>query len=356
MIGARTVTIAGRRIGPGEPPYIVAEMSGNHNGDIARAFRILEAAKAAGADAVKLQTYRADTITIDHPGPDFVVKGGLWDGRRLYELYEEAHTPWEWHAQIFAKAREIGITVFSSPFDATAVDFLETLGAPAYKIASPEIIDLGLIEKAARTGKPMIMSTGMANLEEIEEAVGAARAAGAREIVLLHCTAAYPAPADEANLATIPDLARRFDVAAGLSDHTMGVTIAAVAVAFGAVMIEKHFTLARADGGVDSAFSLEPDELAQLVREANAVSAAIGAPAYAPTRSEATVLKNRRSLYVVAPVRKGEPLTAENIRSIRPGHGLKPKHLKAVLGRRAARDLAFGEPLDASMIEGGPGL
>lgn len=347
------VLIAGRPIGPGERPYIVAEMSGNHNGDIQRAFRILDAAKQAGADAVKIQTYRADTITIDHCGPEFMVKGGLWDGRRLYELYEEAHTPWEWHEAIFEYAHQIGITLFSSPFDHSAVDFLEQLGAPAYKIASPELIDLPLIRKVASTGKPIIMSTGMANLEEIGEAIAAAREAGAKEIVVLHCTAAYPAPPEEANLATIAEIARRFDVTVGLSDHTLGTTVSALAVVLGATFIEKHFTLSRAEGGVDSAFSLEPSELAELVSTTRIAQVAIGSPAFEPTESERIVLKNRRSLYVVAPIAKGEPFTNANVRSIRPGNGLKPKHLEAVLGRIASRDLAFGEPLAPAMIEGG---
>ncbi|WP_193369830.1 pseudaminic acid synthase [Pelagibius marinus] len=355
MASIRTLEIDGRRIGPDDPPYIIAEMSGNHNGDIRRTFSILEAAKAAGADAVKLQTYRADTITIDHHGPEFMVEGGLWAGRRLYELYEEAHTPWEWHPEIFARARELGITVFSSPFDPTAVDFLESLGAPAYKIASPEIIDIPLIRKAARSGKPMIISTGMASLEEIEEAVAAARGEGNEDIVVLHCTAAYPTPPEEANLATIADLQKRLGVTVGLSDHTLGTTVATIAVALGAAVIEKHFTLSRADGGVDSAFSLEPAELARLVEESAIAHAAVGAPAYEPTRSEASVLRNRRSLYVVAPVAKGEAFSYENVRSIRPGNGMKPKYLDVVVGRKAARDLAFGEPLDASMIEGGLG-
>lgn len=331
-------------------------MSGNHNQDIARAFRIIDAAKEAGADAVKIQTYRADTITIDHHGPEFMVKGGLWDNRRLYELYEEAHTPWEWHEAIFAHARKVGITLFSSPFDHTAVDLLESLDAPAYKIASPELIDLPLIRKVARTGKPIIMSTGMATLEEIAEAVEAAREAGANELVVLHCTAAYPAPPAEANLSTIAEIARRFDVVVGLSDHTLGTVTSAIAVAVGACFIEKHFTLSRAEGGVDSAFSLEPAELKELVEAANIAHQVMGQPAFGPTRSEASVLRNRRSLYVVAPVAKGEVITEAHVRSIRPGHGLKPKYLEQVLGRRAARDLAFGEPLDASMIEGGLSL
>ena len=352
MFSAQTISIAGRRIGPDHPPYIVAEMSGNHNGDIDRAFSILDAAKAAGADAVKIQTYRADTITIDHSGPGFVVDGGLWDGRRLFELYEEAHTPWDWHAPIFEYGRRIGITVFSSPFDATAVDLLEGLDAPAYKIASPELIDLALIRCVARTGKPIMMSTGMATLEEIAEAVEAARGAGATEIVVLHCTAAYPAPPEEANLATIAEIARRFDVIAGLSDHTLGTVVPGIAIALGADVIEKHFTLDRAEGGVDSVFSLEPAELTELVRNSRIARQTVGAPAFAPTASEATVLKNRRSLYVVAPIAQGEAFTPRNVRSIRPGLGMKPKHLEAVLGRVAARDITFGEALDASMIDG----
>lgn len=346
-------SIAGRPIGPDHPPYIVAEMSGNHNGDITRAFRILEMAKAAGADAVKLQTYTADTITIDHDGPEFVIKGGLWDGRHLHDLYQEAHTPWEWHGPIFDKAREIGITVFSTPFDPTAIDLLESLGAPAYKIASQELVDLPLIRRVAATGKPMIMSTGMGSLEEIRAAVAAARGAGAERLVVLHCVSAYPAPAEEANLRTIADLADKLGVVTGLSDHTMDTTVATLSVAMGACLIEKHVTLARADGGVDSAFSLEPDELARLVRDTRMAHAALGAPAYRPTKSEEAGLKFRRSLYVVQDVPAGSELTAKNIRSIRPNLGLAPKHYETVLGRRATRDLKRGEPLAAAMVEGG---
>lgn len=348
-----TLQIAGRKIGGGARPYVIAEMSGNHNGNINRALRIVEQAKLAGADAVKLQTYRADTITIDHDGPEFTVKGGLWDGRRLYELYEEAHTPWEWHAAIFEKARALGIAVFSSPFDSSAVDFLESLDAPAYKIASPEIVDLPLIRHVARTRKPMIVSTGMASEVEIKDALEAARSQGARDIVLLHCTAAYPTPPEEANLVTIEDLAARFKVTVGLSDHTMGTMVATLAVALGAQVIEKHFTLARSDGGVDSAFSMEPAELVQLVHDVNVAHVARGEPAYRPTRSESTALKNRRSLYVVAPIVKGETFTLMNLRSIRPANGLPPKVLDRVLGRTAARDVAFGEPLSEEMIVGG---
>ena len=348
-----TITIDGRPIGPDHQPYIVAEMSGNHNGDINRAFRILDAAKAAGADAVKIQTYRADTITIDHDGPEFIVKGGLWDGRRLYDLYEEAHTPWEWHKPIFERARRIGITVFSSPFDFTAVDLLERLDAPAYKIASPELIDLPLIRRVAQTGKPIVISTGMGNHEEIEEAVETAREEGARELILLHCTAAYPTPPDEANLSTIAELARRFQVVAGLSDHTMGTTVPALAVALGADFIEKHFTLSRAEGGVDSAFSMEPAELAELVSATRIVRVAVGKPTFEPTEAESSVLKNRRSLYVVAPIKKGESFTGHNIRSIRPGAGMKPRYYDKVLGKHASRDLSFGQPLTVDMVEEG---
>ena len=277
----------------------------------------------------------------------------MWAGRRLYDLYEEAHTPWEWHADLFSHARNIGLTVFSSPFDPSAVELLETLGVPAYKIASPELVDIPLIRVVARTGKPIIMSTGMASLSEIEEAVAAARDAGSGDLILLHCTSAYPTPPHEANIATIPDLARRFGTVVGLSDHTLGTAVAVAAVASGANVVEKHFTLDRGEGGVDSAFSLEPRELARLREEIDVASAAVGEPAYEPTESEASVLRNRRSLFAVAPVEKGEVFTSENVRSIRPGRGLMPCHLDAVLGRRAARKVSFGEPLTADMIDGG---
>jgi N-acetylneuraminate synthase len=345
------ITIDGRVIGAEVPPYIIAEMSGNHNGSIENAFRLIEEAKLAGADAIKLQTYRADTITLDHDAPEFRVDGGLWDGRRLYELYEEAHTPWEWHAPLFEKARSLGITIFSAPFDPTAVDMLEELGAPAYKIASPEIVDIPLIEYVARTGKPMIISTGMASYEEIGEAVSAARGAGANEIVLLHCTSAYPTPAHEANLVTIPDLRKRTGLPTGLSDHTLNTVVATTAIALGACVIEKHFTLSRAAGGVDCAFSLEPTELKTLVEHAKIAWSALGQPSYRPTKSEAGVLKHRRSLYAVKPIRAGEIFTKENVRSIRPANGLPPKHLPEILGRKAACDIAFGEPLSSQCVE-----
>ena len=349
---AESFSIDGRPIGPEHPPYIVAEMSGNHNGEIDRAIRLIDAAKRAGADAVKLQTYTADTITIDHEGPGFVLEGGLWDGRRLYELYQEAHTPWEWHEQLFAHARAIGITIFSAPFDPTAIDLLESLGAPAYKIASPEIVDLGLIELCAATGKPLIISSGMASFEEIERAVATARAVGATQILVLHCISSYPTPLDQAHLSTIGDLARRLDAPVGLSDHTLDTFAAAVAVGQGAVLIEKHFTLARADGGVDSAFSLEPVELKRLVDDSRAAHACLGRPNYRPAEAELGMLVARRSLYVVADIGAGEAFTPDNIRSIRPNLGLQPAHRGAVLGKTATRDLARGEPLAADMIKG----
>jgi N-acetylneuraminate synthase len=344
------ITLDGRLIGYGSRPYIIAELSGNHNGDIERGFALMAAAKQAGADAVKLQTYTADTITIPSDRPEFQISGGLWDGRTLHDLYQEAHTPWEWHAALFAKAREIGITLFSSPFDTTAVDFLESLDVPAYKIASPELVDLPLIRKAAATGKPLIMSTGMGTEEEIAEAVEAARSAGCRELILLHCVSAYPAPAEEACLANIPELFKRFGVTSGLSDHTLGIEISLAAVALGASVIEKHFTLSRAEGGVDSAFSLEPAELAELCRMSHIVQAAVGKAAFGPKPSELRTCKFRRSLYVVADVEAGGIFHESNVRSIRPANGLAPKHLGDILGKRASRAISQGEPLNWDML------
>jgi len=346
-----TISIDGRGIGPDQPPYIIAEMSGNHNGDIGRAVAIMEAAKQAGADAVKLQTYTADTLTIDHDGPDFKIEGGLWDGRTLYELYEEAQTPWDWHEPLFDKAREIGITVFSSPFDTTAVELLEELGAPAYKIASFEMIDLPLIERVAATGKPMIISTGLANADEIGEAVTAARDAGARGIALLHCVSGYPAPPDDSNLASIAEIAARWDVPAGLSDHTPGTAVAIAACALGATIIEKHVTLRREDGGPDAAFSLEPEELAVLVDGCRTARAAAGKPWFGPVPSEEGSLVFRRSLYAVADIAAGEEFSTANVRSIRPGYGLPPKHLPEIIGRVAAQDISRGMPLDWNLIK-----
>ena len=343
--------IDGRLIGPGHPPYVIAEVSGNHNGEIGRAFDIMEAAKAAGADAVKIQTYTPDTMTIDAPQKDFQVTGGLWDGHSLYELYQWAHTPWDWHEALFAKGRELGITVFSTPFDESAVDFLVELDSPVLKIASFEAIDLPLIEKAAATGKPLIISTGMANLDEIEDAVGAARSAGCERLALLHCVSGYPTPPGEANLRTLTDLGQRFDAVPGLSDHTPGTEVAIAAVALGAAIIEKHVTLRRADGGPDAAFSLEPDELEALCRGCGTAFSAIGGVDYERKPSEAQSMVFRRSLYVVEDMEAGQEFTDKTVRRIRPGFGLAPKHLGQVLGRRAKRPLARGTALDWTMME-----
>jgi N-acetylneuraminate synthase len=340
-----SIAIAGRPIGPGHEPYVICELSGNHNGSLERALTLLEAAAATGADAVKIQSYTPDTITIDHDGPGFRIEGGLWDGRTLYDLYGEAQTPFEWHEPLFRKARELGVTLFSSPFDETAIDLLEELGAPAYKIASFEAIDLPLVARAAATGKPLIISTGMANLEEIGEAVKTARAQGCEDIVLLHCVSSYPAPDEQSNVRTVPDLAERFGVVTGLSDHTFGSAVAVASIALGGCVVEKHFTLARSDGGPDSAFSLEPAEFKALVDDCKRAWRALGQPTYDLQGCERGSLAFRRSLYVVSDIAAGESLTGENVRSIRPGYGLPPKHLPDVLGKHAARDLKRGEPL-----------
>ncbi|WED26860.1 pseudaminic acid synthase [Vibrio sp. DW001] len=337
--------IAGRKIGAGHKPYIIAEMSGNHNGDIKRAIELIKAAKEAGADAVKLQTYTADTITIDHDGDEFLIKGGLWNGSRLYDLYQDAHTPWDWHKVLFDEAKKLGITIFSSPFDHTAVDFLQALDAPAYKIASFELIDLPLIRKVASTGKPIIMSTGNANLAEIEEAVLAAKGAGAKELVLLHCTSGYPTPADQANISTMSVMRGAFNCEVGLSDHTMGIGVSIAAVALGACVIEKHFTLARADGGPDSAFSLEKEELKSLVDNCAMAFESLGQPNFISTEAESQTKPHRRSLYIVKDIAKGEIFTDEHVRSIRPGNGILPKYLDDVIGSTATEDLTFGTPL-----------
>jgi len=347
-----TITIDGRAIGAGHPPYVIAELSGNHNGELSRALRLIDVAKESGADAVKLQTYTADTITIDHNGPGFVIEGGLWNGRKLHELYREASTPWEWHPALFEHARKLGITCFSSPFDATAIDLLEKLGAPAYKIASFEIVDLPLIRRAAATGKPLIISTGMATPSEIGEAVDAARGAGASQIALLHCTSGYPTPPEEANLATIPHLAKAFGTVVGLSDHTPGSAVPIAAVTLGAAVIEKHVTLARADGGPDAAFSLEPDELKAVVDGCRTAFAALGSVRSGAAPSERPNMMFRRSLYAVADIAAGEVFTENNIRSIRPGFGLPPKLLPEVLGKRAACGIARGTPLKSEHLAG----
>ena len=337
--------IAGRPIGAGYPPYIIAEISANHNGKLDNALALIEAAAATGADAIKIQTYTADTITIPHDGEQFRIKGGLWDGYLLHELYREAETPFEWHAALFAKARELGVTLFSTPFDESAIELLAGLEAPAYKIASFEVIDLPLIAAVARKGRPMIISTGMANLSEIQDAVKTARENGAKGICLLHCTSAYPAPVADANVRTVPHLGEAFGVVSGLSDHTPGSAAAVASIVLGGSVIEKHFTISRAEGGPDAAFSLEPDEFKRLVEDCKAAWAAMGQVQYDLAGSERGSLAFRRSLYVVKPISAGEQLTAENIRSIRPGYGLPPKHLPHVVGRTAARDLAYGEPL-----------
>ncbi|AZQ85460.1 pseudaminic acid synthase [Colwellia sp. Arc7-635] len=345
------IEIDNRKIGPDFPPYIIAELSANHNGDINRAFEILEMAKACGADAIKLQTYTQDTLTIDCDRPDFKIEGGLWHGRTLYDLYTEAHMPWDWHKPLFAKAKELGITIFSSPFDSTAVDLLEELGAPAYKIASFEAIDLPLIEYVAKTGKPMIISTGMANEEEIQEAVDTARNAGCKELVVLHCVSGYPAPAEDYNLATITDMAKRFDVLTGLSDHTIDNTTAVTSVALGACLIEKHVTLDRNGGGPDDSFSLEKPELAQLCRDSKIAWQATGKVNYERKKSEKGNLVFRRSLYAVKDIKAGELLTTDNIRSIRPGYGLAPKFLKKIVGKASKKGIPKGTALTIDMIE-----
>ncbi len=340
-----TFTLGSRPIGPNHPPFIVAELSGNHMGRLDRALDLVRAAAAAGADAVKLQTYTADTITIDHDGPGFRIEGGLWHGRTLHDLYQEAHTPWDWHEALFAEGRRLGLVVFSSPFDETAIDLLERLDAPAYKIASFELVDLPLIERAAATGKPLILSTGMAGLGEIETAVEAARAAGCRSLALLHCVSGYPAPAEDYNLRTIPHLADAFGCVAGLSDHTIGTATAVAAAVIGAAIIEKHFTLCRADGGPDAAFSAEPRELTQLVADCRTARTALGGVAYGCRPSEQPGLIFRRSLYAVRDIAAGEMLSRTNIRSIRPGFGLPPADLPRLLGRRARTAITRGTPL-----------
>ena len=345
-----TISIAGRRIGAGAPPYVIAELSANHNGSIARAFAIMDAAKAAGADAIKLQTYTPDTITIDHDGPGFRIDDGPWRGRTLHSLYREAHMPWEWHEPLFAHGRKLGLAVFSSVFDETSIGLLEELGAPAYKIASFEAIDLPLIERAAATGKPLIVSTGMADLAEIAEAVAAARRGGCEDLALLYCVSGYPTPAADANLRTISHLADAFGTVVGLSDHTLGTGVAVAAVALGAAIVEKHVTIRRADGGPDSGFSLEPDELAALCSACRDAQAALGTVRYGGKTSEATSKPFRRSLYAVADIAPGETFTPANLRSIRPGFGLAPKHLPEVLGRVAARAIRRGTPLAWDMV------
>jgi pseudaminic acid synthase len=340
------IKVGNRLIGPDQPVYVIAELSANHNQDFDQAVRIIEAAKKAGADAVKLQTYTPDTMTIQSDREYFRISGGtLWDGRTLHELYGEAYTPWEWQPRLKRVADDLKIDLFSSPFDPTAVDFLEKMGVPAYKLASCELVDIPLIKKIAQTGKPLVISTGMATVEEIDEALAAARTTGATEISLLKCTSAYPASPDEMNLKTIPELARRYEVPVGLSDHTAGTVVPVVAVALGASIVEKHITLSRNQKGPDSAFSLEPDEFKAMVEAVRVAERALGEVHLGPTAAEASIRVFRRSLFVVQDVKSGEAFTESNIRSIRPGYGLHTRYLQQILGKQAARDVDRGTPL-----------
>ncbi len=344
------IEIEGRKIGADYPPYVICELSGNHNGSLERCLAMVDAAADTGCDAIKIQTYTADTITLDVDRPEFKIHGGLWDGRTLYELYEEAHTPFEWHAAIFERARARGVTIFSSPFDETAVDLLDSLDAPAFKIASFEAVDLPLIKYAASKGKPLIISTGMANLQEMQTALETALGAGAAGVLLLHCVSSYPATFADANVRTVPDMAARFGCPIGLSDHTPGTAASVAAVTLGACAVEKHFTLARADGGPDAAFSLEPAEFKALVDDTKNAWSALGAAQYDVLGSEQGSLLFRRSLYVTSDIKAGETLSRANIRSVRPGNGLPPGELDNILGKPATRDIARGEPLDWSMV------
>ena len=344
------ITIDGRRIGDQYPPYVIAEMSANHNGDINNAFKILEIAASAGVGAVKMQTYTADTLTLDCDLPDFQLTEGLWSGRSLYDLYEEAYTPWDWHKPLFERSKALGVTLFSSPFDSTAVDLLEDLNAPAYKIASFEAIDLPLIRYVASTQKPMIISTGMANLEEIQEAVDAAKEGGCGEVAILHCVSAYPAPADEYNLKTIIDMQNRFKLVTGLSDHTLDNLTAIASVALGASIIERHVTLNRLGGGPDDSFSLEPKELQALCKDVKAVSEIRGVVDYGKKSSESPNIKFRRSLYFVNDVQAGSVIKASDVRSIRPGYGAPPKVLQDVIGMVALKDLPRGTPVSLEQL------
>jgi len=347
-----TMKIGSRLIGNKYSPFIIAEMSGNHNQSLERALEIVEAAAASGAHALKLQTYTADTMTLDIAEGEFVIDDpkSIWNGRNLYELYDEAHTPWEWHKPIFERCKVLGLICFSTPFDATSVDFLEELDVPCYKIASFENVDIPLIKKVAATGKPIIMSTGMASLAELDEAVTAAREAGCKELILLKCTSSYPATPENTNILTIPHLRELFDCEVGLSDHTMGVGVSVASVALGATVVEKHFTLCREDGGVDSAFSLEPEEMKSLVLETERAWQALGQVSYGPTEAEKKSLVFRRSLYIVEDMQAGDVLTVENLRAIRPGHGLSPKFLESILGKKINMAVNRGTPVSWELI------
>lgn len=346
------IEIAGKKIGVGAPPFVIAEMSGNHNQSIERALEIVDAAAKAGAHALKIQTYTPDTMTIDLDEREFHISDpkSLWEGASLYKLYSEAYTPWGWHKPIFDRARELGMIPFSTPFDDTSVDFLETLDVPCYKIASFENTDLPLIRRVASTGKPLIISTGMATVAELDETVCAARASGCKDLILLKCTSTYPATAENTNILTIPHMRELFGCEVGLSDHTMGVGVSVASVALGATVIEKHFTLNRADGGVDSAFSMEPNEFVQLVVETGRAAQALGAVSYGPTDAEKNSLQYRRSLYVVEDAKAGDVLSDKNLRAIRPGLGLAPKHWEVVIGKRLNRDVQRGTALAWDML------
>lgn len=349
-----SIKIGTRTVGPAEPPFIIAELSGNHNRSLDRALALVRAAAETGADAVKLQTFTADTMTLDLRDREFMVSeaGSLWKGRSLYDLYQEASLPWEWHERIFGLCRELGVIGFSTPFDATAVVFLESLGVPCYKIASQELIDLPLIRTVAATGKPLFLSTGMATEEEIEDALSAAIEAGAEDIVLLKCTSTYPASPEDTNIATIPHMSDHFGVPVGISDHTLGIGVAVASVALGSAAVEKHLTLNRADGGIDAPFSLEPAELRQLVEESRKVRQAVGSVHYGPTEHERPSLQYRRSLYIVQDLKAGDALTPENLRAIRPGLGLSPKHYAELLGRTVKTGVRRGTPMTWELVEG----
>lgn len=351
MSEVREIRIAGRTIGADYPPYVIAEMSANHNGSLGKALTIIDAAKAAGADAIKIQTYRPDTITLQSSAEEFRIHGGLWDGRTLYDLYQEAHMPWEWHAPLFDHARKVGITIFSSPFDESAIDLLESLDAPAYKIASFEAIDLPLIRRTAKTGKPLIISTGMADLGEIREAIDAARSSGCKELAILRCVSGYPAEASDYNLATIPDMIARFDCVTGLSDHTLDNTTAIASIALGASVIEKHFTLDRNGGGPDDSFSIEPGELSALCASTRAAWQARGVIDYGLKSSERANAQFRRSLYFVKDLMVGEQITADAVRSVRPGYGAAPKYLDDLIGRRVTRAVRANTPVKLEFID-----
>ena len=352
MAATFEMTIADRKVGPDHPPFIIAEMSGNHNQSLSRALQIVDAAAKAGAHALKLQTYTADTMTIDCDAPGFRIEdpNSLWAGENLYRLYEKAHTPWDWHNPIFERARALGMIPLSTPFDHTAVDFLETLDAACYKIASFENTDLPLIRRVAATGKPLIISTGMASIAELHQCVEAARGAGCRDLVLLKCTSTYPASPENSNLATIPHMGTLFNCQVGLSDHTMGTGVSVASVALGATVIEKHFTLARADGGVDSTFSMEPAEMTQLVTETRQAWLALGKVSYGATAAEEKSRQFRRSLYITQDLKANDVLTPENLRAIRPGHGLPPDYIDQVIGRRVNADVARGTPLSWQLL------